>query len=599
MGDFELGEDIRTEGRVQQDERWAEAIVDGRGHVSHRELTMLCAPQFCLAIEDYQLIDFLVLFHFSKNSYLSKIHQDNLSQIVEYAFSGQGPLVSSSVTRHFLAPSKQSVTETERMILFRICVRKRPLLSFENDYGAYDVCQTSFSNNRIITLHQGKLARNGRQLSMQHRQFILDRVFDECASNLEVCEEAIAPLVSWAEAGNNSTLICFGQTGTGKTYTLNGALEFLSKVLALKTICVTFFEVHGRKCYDLLSGRNVVHLRADENQEIHVRGARQVTLREGFEPTEFMKMLEDALKLRSSQITERNPISSRSHAICSIEILGNALGSVKLGDSTNLFPKKNGKITLVDLAGSERNYETVKMSAQQHKESADINFALMALKDCFRAYYMHMQQGEQKSSFPSPANANIVLAESKNDTFSKQRIPYRSSILTKVLKNCFVQSASTHHRTTIIATISPTPFDLQHSLNTLDHVVLMSPKLHKLVHTVTAEIPMSAGMALSSTPVVSWTPAQVNAWLATAERGRFAQLALPTNLDGKGLMQLSMTNITNLVCQIEQRQAREEQEGSAWMIDAENNRARTIGKALWGAIRRQNASAIAKKKSAR
>ena len=43
-------------------------------------------------------------------------------------------------------------------------------------------------------------------------------------------------------------------------------------------------------------------------------------------------------------------------------------------------------LRLVDLAGSERNYETQRMSAVQHKESADINTSLMALKDCFRAH---------------------------------------------------------------------------------------------------------------------------------------------------------------------------------------------------------------------
>lgn len=37
------------------------------------------------------------------------------------------------------------------------------------------------------------------------------------------------------------------------------------------------------------------------------------------------------------------------------------------------------------VGGSERNYETMSMSAQQHRESADINSSLMALKDCFRA----------------------------------------------------------------------------------------------------------------------------------------------------------------------------------------------------------------------
>merc|ERR1739848_806045 len=49
---------------------------------------------------------------------------------------------------------------------------------------------------------------------------------------------------------------------------------------------------------------------------------------------------------------------------------------------------------LVDLAGSERNYETVQMTPAMHRESAQINSALMALKDCFRAFHNHLQVAE-------------------------------------------------------------------------------------------------------------------------------------------------------------------------------------------------------------
>ena len=34
---FELGEDVRNENRLHQDEAWKDAVADGRGHVSHRE----------------------------------------------------------------------------------------------------------------------------------------------------------------------------------------------------------------------------------------------------------------------------------------------------------------------------------------------------------------------------------------------------------------------------------------------------------------------------------------------------------------------------------------------------------------------------------
>lgn len=33
---FEFGEDIRTENRLKQDEKWANAVLDGRVHLSNR-----------------------------------------------------------------------------------------------------------------------------------------------------------------------------------------------------------------------------------------------------------------------------------------------------------------------------------------------------------------------------------------------------------------------------------------------------------------------------------------------------------------------------------------------------------------------------------
>merc|ERR1712110_1309918 len=115
-----------------------------------------------------------------------------------------------------------------------------------------------------------------------------------------------------------------------------------------------FFEIHGKKCYDLLQQRKEVALRADSDERVHVRGA--VTL--PIVPScamDLAEILEEALHLRKAEATERNPVSSRSHAVCVLDIEG------------------HGTVRFVDLAGSERNYETHHMSARQHRDFADIN----------------------------------------------------------------------------------------------------------------------------------------------------------------------------------------------------------------------------------
>lgn len=397
----------------------------------------------------------------------------------------------------------------------------------------------------------------------------------------------------------------------GKTYTLYGALDYISRrfqQLDDIKVLVTFYEVHGSKCYDLLTHRKLVHLRFDAQERPHVRGARHVVVTSG---QSLMDVLQEGIALRSSLVTERNPISSRSHAVCTLELVraraAPSPGTVQSlaqylqrhdGDGDMACPVDDlsrgethhhhhhptdttaaggggGRITLVDLAGSERNYETTHMTAAQHKESADINLALMSLKNCFRAYHSNLSASEPLRS----------------------RVPYRDSTLTKVLKECFYHENIHHgvtrrHFTTIMATISPTPVDIQHSINTINHVLLMSRELEQYTDYVTVEVPKSSLAALSTTPIVHWTPLQVQAWLANIERGRFAHIVLPPGLDGRGLLELSLTNLSQLFEEAE-RTGRRDQEGPTWVISVEeNSRIQNISLALYNAVRREQAMPI-------
>ena len=95
-------------------------------------------------------------------------------------------------------------------------------------------------------------------------------MWDSIDSNSTVCEDEVKPLVDHALMGHQATLLCFGQTGTGKTYTLGGALEFLSHALAMQVIEVMVYEIHGKKCYDLLNKRNTVFLRSGNSLLIYI-----------------------------------------------------------------------------------------------------------------------------------------------------------------------------------------------------------------------------------------------------------------------------------------------------------------------------------------
>jgi hypothetical protein len=216
---FELGQDIRDERRLEQDRLWSQAIADGRVHLSHREFAVLYGPRFLSAIEYYNIIKFIVHAMYHTKCIFNKLEVETFTIIIEYALPGQGPLVRTILQHMETEKTLNSVfanMKNDNNDSFRICVRKRPLLHYEKLQGAYEVAR--ISGNHSILLHEGKLARNGRLLSMSHHQFAVDNVYDEVTSNDELCRQVVEPLLGWAERGNKSTMLCFGQTGTGKVF---------------------------------------------------------------------------------------------------------------------------------------------------------------------------------------------------------------------------------------------------------------------------------------------------------------------------------------------------------------------------------------------
>jgi kinesin family protein 2/24 len=418
------------------------------------------------------------------------------------------------------------------------------------------------------------MRRSGRALDVQHTRFKLDAVFDESATNDEVCIAAVAPLLAWlAATRRRATLLFFGQTGTGKTHSLMGALaHFVADADARLSgrpgaaVLATAYEVKGSRCFDLLANRARVKLLCGADGRMHVRGARSVVVdagasrQAGVVAAELRRLLDGALALRATLATERNSNSSRSHLVVTL--------SIAYGD------ERGGSVfTLVDLAGSERKHETTAMSATEHRESASINTALMALKDCCRASHR-----------------------------GARRIPYRASMLTRVLRDCFV--AAPHlaadidgegdgectvrgggadapgadgaaHRTVVVATLSPTSEAMHHTLNTLKHVSMMRPDL--AAQTLGASSYLAIGAADAtwrSVHVLQWSVAHVSAWLRSVDGGTFAHVVLPPETTGKSLMRLatSATSLASLFASAEgdaMRSARRNAEGASWVLGIE------------------------------
>ena len=676
-----LGEDIRTEARAAQDSQWQHAVQDGRAHVSHREANLTHAVRLSQSIRAYHCIEALVDCHTGqcaaaggRANPLYRVPVYLVREVADYCFPAHGSLVMASVERRKVQVQQQG--QGQQLPSFRLCVRKRPLLPYEhisatNSYNntgtgtgtsgsgvsvsdsggdsgvsishlkmkaapaspdaasavyiPYDACSVPsqpLNSNSCVLLHDGRIARNGRRLSMTHHSVHVHRVHAEGVSNAEFCAEELEPLLRHivpaaapapvAEGGTetdfsrgsrgsrgsggvsgdsgpgkSANVICFGQTGTGKTYTLQACLTYLCSFLmgvepeppvasagsgsdtgtaatataaseaeekrrqlrqayAGCSLEVTFYEVHGKQCYDLLNGRKVCKLLADGSDVMHLRGAKALHFEaapvgqesdavSSFRADLMKTQLAQALQLRSAEVTERNPVSSRSHAVCEIRITFADAAATAIEAADN--ESGSGRIRLVDLAGSERNYETLQMTAKQHLESADINTALMALKDCFRAtaaktkgqglqvsaskQYLHAEkQVEARAHVTTTTAAGTGTGAPKTRRKAKAanvHVPFRAHLLTRVLKDAFsLDSANSQQqqqqtRTTVVATVSPSPIDLIHSLNTLEHSALMSPALEACKSAATVEVPLFDVGRSRDTRMEQWSPRAVRA----------------------------------------------------------------------------------------
>ena len=576
-----------------QDSKWAKAIADGRGHFSHREATISHGIRLKHSIFVFKVSEALVdCFLLENMNYLAKLNPYVLCLVLECLYPAQGDLVLGSLKRRnvILDLKKMVAPRANKQSAFKLCVRKRPLSSITENKSStstmdddestrqqsqipYDACECFVKPEGTIVFHDGKLARNGRRLSMAHRSYVVDKVYSEESTNDEVCVSEVLPLLekiipnSSGGIPKTATMIYFGQTSTGKTYTMKANLNYCCEHMMAQdssykgcSIRVTFYEVMGKKIFDLLNDRKVCKLLADENEVMHLRGAEFKVFQNGEKKAdEMMLELIAALQLRQSEVTERNPVSSRSHAVCTLTVQ---------------FPSGGeGVLRLVDLAGSERNYETLKMTAADHAVSADINSALMSLKDCFRAL------STNKNRIPGVSGSALLVK-------CPPRIPYRSHLLTRVLRDCFTLCDSTddtcdhmknNNSTTLMATVSPSPTDLFHSLNTLDHAILMNPALENQKRETCVDVPISGlfvglkgsdrGAPKSTDKMETWTAEQVIGFLATIDSGRFSMLQLPPGLDGKGLSNLNATSLTALFAG-KLRQSRMGEEGEAWVVDA-------------------------------
>ena len=262
----------------------------------------------------------------------------------------------------------------------------------------------------------------------EKRQFSFNHVFplDKKLNNYTMLyDEVTKNILNSVSKGINSTIMAYGQTGGGKTFTIvNEILPQCAKYLWKKKnkyedseLYLSAVQIYNEKLMDLLEySKNLKIREKDSNFYIENLYSKEILDLESLQ--ELIKKTE---KNRNIGSTSMNPFSSRSHAIYKF---------------TLIQKKKNLKsiLNLVDLSGSER-LKKANISENRYNETISINSSLTILSKC------------------------IIYLSDKN----QKHIPFRESKLTKILK----ESLGGNCKTALIVNLSPQISDLEETLASL------------------------------------------------------------------------------------------------------------------------------------
>ncbi|XP_015950705.1 kinesin-like protein KIN-UB [Arachis duranensis] len=275
-----------------------------------------------------------------------------------------------------------------------------------------------------------------------------DEVLTEFASQKRVYEVVAKPVVESVLDGYNGTVMAYGQTGTGKTFTLGQlgeedtssrgimvrAMEDILSDLSPETdsVTVSYLQLYMETVQDLLNpaNDNIPIVEDPRSGDVSLPGATHVDIRD---QQTFLELLRLGEAHRIAANTRMNTESSRSHALLTVHVRRSVVESAdnvltENFDASHLTkPSKplirKSKLVVIDLAGSERIH---KSGSEGHmlEEAKSINLSLSALGKCINA-----------------------LAE------NSAHVPFRDSKLTRLLRDSFGGTA----RTSLIVTIGPSP----------------------------------------------------------------------------------------------------------------------------------------------
>ncbi|KAI1410210.1 P-loop containing nucleoside triphosphate hydrolase protein [Hypoxylon sp. FL1857] len=235
--------------------------------------------------------------------------------------------------------------------------------------------------------------------SRESNTYEFERVFTPKETNNHVFKE-ISEFVQSVVDGKKACIFCYGQSGTGKTYTMSNledvnirgeGIDYESDGIIPRVKTMIFREKSrleglgyemsiGGCCYEIYN--NELRLLEAEGQERKAisTDARAIEEHDGFKAlnsiSDFDALINMGTKNRHFRSTQLNDTSSRSHFIVSLQ--------TKVRPPDNPDVMREGLLNLVDLAGSERTQQAG-TTGIEFKEGININSSLSSLGKVFKA----------------------------------------------------------------------------------------------------------------------------------------------------------------------------------------------------------------------
>ena len=343
--------------------------------------------------------------------------------------------------------NKNKSTKQERV---QVSVRIRPFNDQEKQIDPTTPIKSIDLKNNFIQI----------QKEYDTKTFNYDHIYPEDSNQQEIFEETSKNVVQSVLNGYNGTIFAYGQTGTGKTYTMVGefrnennkgiiprAFDYIFESVKQDNehkynIMISFIQIYLEHIQDLIEPtKKDIRIRESPEEGVYLEGVKWVKVNNTQECAEQFHKGE---KNRVTESTIMNKDSSRSHAILIAKIEKSVVFSKEKLDE--LRKESNEKIKaervmtnsylyLVDLAGSERVKKT-KAVEMRLEEAKKINFSLLTLGKCINA-----------------------LAEGNTNFIS-----YRESVLTRLLQ----ESLGGNAKTSLIVTVSPSSYNADETVSSLN-----------------------------------------------------------------------------------------------------------------------------------